>query len=375
MLLFLEVKNMIIYISKENETLISCLKDINNSEVQTITGVKHLKRFVLQEMKNLNNFEHIIIDLNGFTDTEDEIVDSAVAIKSMYSIRIIIVAIGYEQGNSTLARLFNEGIYNFVTATNINEQEKEISECMEGSGKQYKDSVRFRVVEQINNKTDKMIVKKEYKKLKQCVTIAVAGSQSHIGVTTQSLLITKFLNSLKLNACYIQSNGKEDIQTLESLYEVNKNEDFISYSEIDLYEKDKSINAVDYGYDFYIYDMGNLSNIADLDNFITKDVKVIVSGTKAWEQENLINIFNKISVLKDINFIFSFTPENSQKDIIKNMGKFGAKTYFSKYVPDIFDPTNNEEIYHSIFKEYIAEKSSKVDIVPIKKSIFNIFRR
>jgi hypothetical protein len=58
------------------------------------------------------------------------------------------------------------------------------------------------------------------------------------------------------------------------------------------------------------------------------------------------------------------------------MGKFGAKTYFSKYTPDPFLPDNNDEIYHDIFKDFIAEKSSKLELIPIKrKSIFDIFKR
>lgn len=368
---------MIIYVSKDNEKLISCLKDkVNTSEIQTITGVKHLKRFVLQEMKNLNNFEHIIIDIAGLTDTEDDIVDSIVAIKSMYSIRIIIVALGYNEGNSTLAKLFGEGIYNFVTATTIDEQEKELLECISADGKQYKDSVRFRKTEQLTNTKDKVIIKKEYKKIKQCVTIAVAGSQSHIGVTSQAIAITKFLSNLKLNVCYIQANGKEDIQTLENLFEITKKDDFITYKNIDMYSKDKTVNAVGYGYDFYVYDMGVLTDITDIDTFITKDVKIIVSGTKSWEQDHLLEVFNKLEILQDINFIFNYTPELQKKEITKNMGKFGIKTYFSNYIPDPFIPDENDKIYHSIFKDFIAEKSSKLEVRPIKKkSIFDIFRK
>lgn len=366
---------MIIYVSKDNENLISCLKDrVNSSEIQTITGVKHLKKFVLQEMKNLNNFESIIIDIVGLSDSENEIIDSFVAIKSMYSVRIIVVALGYQYGNSTLARLFNEGIYNFVTATNYDEQEKELIECIT-VGKQYKDSVRYRKVEQTTNSKDKVIIKKEYKKLKQCVTIGVAGTQDHIGTTTQALAITKFLCDLKLNVCYIQANGKSDIQTLEDMYDIVKKEDFISYENIDMYEKDKTINAMGYGYDFYVYDMGNLQEISDIDSFITKDVKIVVSGTKAWEQDNLLKVFNKLGVFDDVNFIFSFTPIEEQSDITKNMGKFGVKTYFSKYIPNPFVPTENEKLYHSLFKDYIAEKSSSLEVVPMKRNIFNIFRR
>lgn len=366
---------MIIYVSKDNANLISCLKDkINLSEIQTITGVKHLKKFVLQEMKNLNNFESIIIDIAGLSDSEDEIIDSFVAIKSMYSVRIIVIALGYQYGNSTLARLFNEGIYNFVTATNYDEQEKELIDCIT-VGKQYKDSVRYRKVEQISNSKDKVIIKKEYKKLKQCVTIGVAGTQNHIGTTSQALLITKFLTDLKLNVCYIQANGKEDIQTLENMYDITKKDDFISYEYIDMYEKDKTINAMGYGYDFYVYDMGNLQEINDIDSFITKDIKIVVSGTKAWEQDNLLKVFNKLGVLEDINFIFNFTPVGEQSEITKNMGKFGVKTYFSKYVPNPFMPTENEKLYHSLFKDYVTEKSSSLEIVPIKRNILNLFRR
>jgi hypothetical protein len=105
---------MIIYISKENKISIK-------GELQIITGIISFKKFVFQEMKNLNNFTHIVVDISGFKDSEKDILDSIVAIKSMYNIRIIIVAIGYSYGNSLLGKLFGEGIYNFVTSIDIKE--------------------------------------------------------------------------------------------------------------------------------------------------------------------------------------------------------------------------------------------------------------
>lgn len=368
---------MIINISNNNEIIISYLKGkIDVSEIQNITGVKYLKKFVFQEMKNINNFKYIIIDIAGLKDSENDIVDSIVAIKSMYSIRVVILALGYQHGNSTLARLFNEGIYNFVTATTIDEQEKELLECIEGEGKQYKDSVRFRKVDQESNIKNKVIIKKEYRKLKQFVTIAIAGTQEHIGSTTQALAITKFLNDLKLNVCYIQANGKNDIQTIDNLFEVETKQDYIRYNGIDMYCKDKTINAIELGYDFYIYDFGVFNNISDIDSYITKDVKILVSGTKAWEQQNLLDVFNRLKYLKDINFIFNFTAEEQKKHIMNNMGKLGAKTYFSNYIPDPFNSMENEKEYHKIFKDYIYEKSSKIEIVSDdKKNILNLFNR
>lgn len=236
---------MIIAITKENESLIKYVCSSLERDVQVMNGVANIKRFAIQEMKNLNNYSNVIIDLTGVNDSEDNIVDAIVALKSMYNIKIIVIAIGYEYGNSLLSKLFNEGIYNFIITTDIREQEKELIECIE-AGKQYKDAVRFRVNEVVNNSTDKIIVKKEYKKLKQCVSIGIVGTQKHIGVTTQAIAITKFLNDLHMNACYIQANKSEDIETLETFFDLDVKEGFFNYQNIDFYKKEKTVNAMEY---------------------------------------------------------------------------------------------------------------------------------
>ena len=42
----------------------------------------------------------------------------------MYNIKIIIVALGYKEGNNLLSKLFNEGIYNFVLLLFIKKSRK-----------------------------------------------------------------------------------------------------------------------------------------------------------------------------------------------------------------------------------------------------------
>ncbi len=363
---------MIIALTRDNENLIRTVcKDIDY-DFQVMLGITNLRKFAIQEMKNLSNYEDIIIDLVGLADSEEDVVNAVVALKSMYNIKITILAFGYEHGNTLLAKLFNEGIYNFVTAREERKQEDELKYCLE-TGKEYKDSVRFRS-EEITSSGDRIIIKKEYKKLKQSVTIAICGSESHIGVTTQALAITKFLNDLKLNACYIQANQKEDIETLESFFDVNVKEGFISYMECDLYKKDNTIAAMQYGYDFYIYDMGNIQNIESIDNFLTKDIKIVVAGTKSWEQDNLIKVFDLVSDVKDINYIFSFSAEAERNSIKSNMGVLGVKTLFSNYIPNPFEYRENEELYHQLLKDYIAERSIHTEIIPIEKKQ-NIFQK
>ena len=52
------------------------------------------------------------------------------------------------------------------------------------------------------------------------MNIAVAGTEKHIGVTTQCLLIAQFFNSLGMRACYIC--GRDEIENLEEFKEVLK---------------------------------------------------------------------------------------------------------------------------------------------------------
>lgn len=373
---------MIIAVTRDNSDLINQVCSTLKHDVQIMNGITNIKRFAICEMRNLNNYSNIIIDLTGLSDTEEDVIKAVLALKLMYNIRITIIAIGYEHGNGLLSKLFNEGIYNFVISKDKREQEKELYECIIGKGKQYKDSIKFRNIDKLSTK-DNIVTKTEYKKAKQYITIAVAGTENHIGVTSQAIAITKFLNSLKLNACYIQANNKQDIETISAIFDIETKDGFFNYNEIDLYTKNKTINEIEYGYDFYIYDMGNFNEIADINVFLDKDVKIIVSGTKAWEQDNLMNVLDKLEKQKDIKYIFNFTSEVKKSEIATNMKKLGVKAIFSNYMPDPFFMDINENEYKEILSDCIIEKTIKTEILPNqhkkgilsnlrnKKSLFN----
>ena len=290
----------------------------------------------------------------------------------MYNIRIIIVALGFQEGNSLLAQLFNEGIYNFINASTYYEQKEQFRNCLSSEGCQYKDAVRFR--QKINEgKKNKVIVKKEYKKLKQFVNVAIAGTEKHIGVTTQAILITMFLKSLNMNVCYICATDKDEIKNIETLEGVIKKDSLYSYKGIDLYSNDNKINAMQYGYDFYIYDYGTLNeNI--LDNFLSKELKIIVGGTKAWETDDTFRVLSLLEKIPEVNYIFNFSSNEEKAKFKKILKRYIKHIYFSEFTTDTFNSNINIEIYHEIFKEYIAEKTKKFEIKD-KKSLFSFLKR
>jgi len=349
-----------VYITKNNQNLLGCMK---NMDVEVFTGINNLKKFVLQEIKNLNSFKHIVIDIDGLADEESDIIDSLVAIKRMYNVRITIVALGYVCNASILGMIFNEGIYNFVTANSSEEQEKELIQCLTGEGMQYKDAIKYRA-DIDNTKGKKILVKKEYSKLKQYVHIGVVGTQNRIGTTTQALLITKLLKDLGFNVCYIEANDNNHISKLGDMYEIKQRDSYMECMGLDLYQKE----STPLGYDFYIYDYGVLNN-TNFELLKSRDLQIVVAGTKVWEQDYLLDLFYMTEKLTNVHYIFSFAPEEDRKEISKNMGKLKLKSHFSSYIPNPFG-ISNQDIYYKILKEYISERSNKVEVIS-KENIFS----
>ena len=374
---------MILAITNENEKLITeVCKECGEEQIQIFTGIKNLNRFAVQELRNLNNFKYAIIDITTTKENEEDIVKTIVTIKSMYNIRIIILALGYKQGNTLLAKLFNEGIYNFVIGKDYGTQKDELKDSLTGDGKQYKDAIRFRNQVLDTDKKNKVIIKKEYKKLKQFVNIAVIGTENKIGTTTQALLICAFFNSLNMNACYISNNEKDETSIIQTLINEKdkQNNNMLDYEGIDMYKKSSNMKAIDFGYDFYIYDYGVLTD-EKINDFITKDIKIIVTGSKLWEFEGLFNAISKLEDLSNKYFLVNFTAEDKQKEIIKYRfprdDKYLKSIFFTEYTPNPFVDNVNLDIYHKIFKDYIIEKSSKLTVVDDSKlnNIFNLFKR
>jgi len=362
---------MVLGITINNEKLIReiCAK-YDYDDIEVYTGIRNLKDYAVRELQNLTSFKYLILDISDYKDKE-EIVKAVVAIKSLHNIRIIILAIGYKEGDSLLSNLFKEGIYNFVIGDNYQKQVEEFEKCLSETGNEYKDAVRFRVEDKALKGKNKVIIKKEYKKLKQLLTVGVAGTQSHIGTTTQALLLCGFFNIRGLKACYISANNSKDIEELKNLAEVEIKNNMFTYCNIDIYDNNERISAMEYGYDIYIYDYGVLNN-DNFNSFINNDKKIIVAGSKYWELHNNFKTLNKMKQLPETYFIISHCPAEDENGIVSNFPKHKKKVFFSEYSPNPFD-FKNADIFLNVFKDNIEEKSS--NLVPTeRKSIFDFLK-
>jgi len=357
-----------IYISNKINPFI---EDIcSENEISLLTryiNEYNLELFLQSELKNLNNIEFLIIDYNAIKNNtkENDIVTALSRIRRMYDIRIIFIMEGAIKGNILLGRLFNLGIYNIISATNDILFKEELRKTLTEKGMSFANAVKYQLdknIFAINNNTN--VIKETFVKVKQVVTVGICSTERHLGATTQAINITKYLSELlNIKVCYIENNNHNSII---EIYNTANKEDAAYYEEagkieyegIEMFMKSNIGEIMNNNYDFYIFDFGSMDemNDSDINNFLTKDIKFIVSGTKAWELRYLFEAFEKIGNDKSINFIFNFTEKEKRNFFRDNMGEYKENTFFSDYIENPFI-VGNRIYWEKIFKPFILNSN------------------
>ena len=412
---------MLIYItSGVNENIFDKICENNNIHLTKFKNILNLNNFYSKN--NFENCKILAVDLSIIGNTDDEILEFFLKFRQLYDAKIVIVAIGRKVGDILLSKLVSESIFNFIISEDTFLQKEEIKKCILGNN-QYKDCVKFKVVEATQNKensnklniikgfldkinkskidnelpkneelsninndieednkkeTEKQeekqpvkpqiiekIIEREKVVEKKVIVrpkininklkIAVCGTCSRMGATTQAFLIANYLVKYKFNTCYIEANGKNSLSNIKNFYNVlvdDKNKK-ISYKGLDIFANitlEDLPNILSMNYEVFIFDYGEFLNTFE-ESFASADIRIVVSGAKFWEEEYIRNVFKICNIYKDINFIFNFVDEEEQDFILKNME--GLKVYFSEYCPNIFK-IYNEKIYQDILKNYLS---------------------
>ena len=374
-----------IYISKEPRAIIEeYCKEHRINLVMRFINEYNLKKFLETELRNLNGVDYLIIDLQAITTStsEDEITSSIELIRRMYNVRIIILAEGYKEGNVLLGRLFNLGIYNIITAKNDVIFADEIEKAFSIEGMTFGNAMKYKINDNmlVINKTTK-VVKENIKRVKQTITIGIAGTERHIGATTVAINIVKYLSELtNVTACYIENNQHNSIYSLvedESIPTIyNEVLRKITYKGIDLYQRPENLaDILKFEYEFYVFDFGNFDEMSkeEISSFLTRDLKIIVSGNKAWEINKLIETFMIIG--EDINsyLMFNFVRNEDKENFKESLGKFWKeRASFSEFVPEPFI-IGNKSFYEKVLKDYLL--NTTLEEIKDKKGLLNIFKK
>lgn len=382
---------MIIYVSELRPEL---LDDVCGRLYLITTKVRQsdLKKLVIGSAADFSHASCFVIDLSSIKNPLEEVFEAIAAFKAMYAqTRIVVIADKEPQSSSLFSRLFDMGVYDIVK----NLENDSLKQCLT-IGMTANDAASYRVekpdLTSQSQKTEKqathytpeaadkaqrekyIIANRDFKKHKQFISVAVCATEPHMGATHHALLITKFLCGVGFKACYLEANERRSIYFLARTYAVNANERkcLIQFEGVDMYFDFKLAEVIGAGYDFYIFDLGSFDEI-EATSFLTKDVKIIVGGTKAWEMPAYSPVFDAIEGSGDVSFILNFAPVPEMQNIRALMGDW--QTHFSEYAPYPFAQGINRDIYAEIFKSYLTVEPVKpAEYAPEKKSIWDRWR-
>jgi len=147
----------------------------------------------------------------------------------------------------------------------------------------------------------------------------------------------------------------------------------VIFKGIDMFLKPKNMSDIlSNNFNFYIYDYGALDEITEEEkmSFLTRDLKIVVTGNKSWEIPNLINCFQIIG--EDINtyLVVNFAKDSEKENFRINLGEYWKeRTTFSEYITDPFE-VGNKYFFETILKPYLLNAS-----ITEKKKKFSFFNK
>lgn len=334
---------MLLYLtSNDNVNVFDFLELERGIIIKKLSGHFSLKQFVMHDMRNLEHYQYVAVDVKALKDSGAEIIDSVIAFKKLHSSRLIF----YIEDNQNHAELIQEliqiGIYNIVTASDVTMLKEEILKSTSDMGFSLREIQSKFSKEDVHSsflKADRGFVKKEIK-------IAVTGVQNRVGTTTMAINLANYLSSIGARVCYVEANENKHLSKLAAYYQgMTEKNGIIIYNGVKYLNLHSECHDE---FDFIIYDMGVVSN--KIIGAIRKncDTVIICATGKPYEANDTERIEDLLDE-KPIYKIFSFVAEFDKAKIRKR----DQNVYFSNYTPDYFDSNVNVELWEEVLKPFV----------------------
>lgn len=357
---------MVFYISSHtyHPMISKVLSETNQVCVGSEVGEEiYFKKYIRENIGNFGKIDTLILDLLALADTDEEITAAIESLMVMdYRMKIIIIASRRKEGDKLLRDCFLMGIYNLITTDEYLQLHQDITQCIE-TGMKYKDAMRFREAQESQ--------KQEETKAIQKILIGMAGIGHRAGCTHNSIVFANFLRKLNYMTAIVEMNSSG---AFTKICEVRKenffSEGYFSITGVDFYpngSQDKLIAVSGRLYNFILLDFGDIFQ-ADKVLFNKCDIRIIISGSRPWEIEQLNQLFEEQEedVLEKYHYCFLNAASNKtlQKEIMESMGPLN-NIYFPEYAEDPFTSSSFPEGpailsgYHPIVKEEKKQKKTQ----------------
>lgn len=329
-----------------------------------------------------------IFDVSSLLDQVQSIVGEIDKVHQATNGVIIIYAPGYSADSKLLVSLQAAGLVNQITEPeNIGLLQEQFAELLQTPQKiseerqeeliQQREQLYEEVVAE-NPQLEKIEmppkdtfhVQNVKRKPGSIVKIAVVGSQSRIGTTTTALQLAKFLNLQQDgSAAYMEYDQSGYTLNCKKLYDCSREPSGlggVAIQNVDMYYDSRKINDIcRQGYDFLIYDYGNIEKVQNISSLFEKDLILLVCGAKANEFQKTTDAIRRVFDQKQVFYIFNYVFSEKDQSWVRNQqGPKSDQTYFMQQVPDIFvyNPDHDAMFFQILNTDY-----EQKDIVSGKK--------
>ena len=342
---------MLLYLSSNDHiNLLDFLNDEHGIIIKKLSGTFSLRQFVLGDLRSLNHFQYMVIDLNAIKDSNSDIMEAVNAYKKMFTSRLIFYIEDMKAHHDLVMKLIENGVFNIVTANEIEVLKEELLKSISDLGISKRE-----VMLKLNpNEASFNTTLHAHEFLKKEIKIAVTGVQHRVGTTTMAINLSNYLSSIGAKVCYVEANEHDHLSKLPAFYQgMTVKEDAILYNGV----KYLSLHSECHDeFDFVIYDMGVIDN--RIISAIRKncDAAILCATGKPYEMSDI----EKHKSLLDkrlVNTVFSFVAESDQYKHLK----FHKDIHFSNYTPNYFDGDINESIWSAVIKPFIKNSEVKYE--------------
>jgi hypothetical protein len=328
--------------------MLDFLNDEHGIIIKKLSGTFSLKQFIIGDLRSLDHFQYIVVDLNAIKDSEIEIMDAVSAYKKMFTSRMIFYIEDIDIHRDLAFKLIENGIYNIVIANDVETLKSEFHKSISDLGiskreimsKIAPDNVKMNTALESND-----FIKKEIK-------IAVTGLQHRVGTTTMAINLANYLVGLGTKVCYVEANEHDHLSILPAFYEgMTAKDDIILYNGVKYLTLHSECHDE---FDFIIYDMGVTDNRIISAARNNCDAVILCATGKPYELSEIAEYRNLLD-MTPISTVFSFVAETDQQKYLKR----DANIHFSNYTPNYFDGEINESIWSTVIKPFMKNQEVK----------------
>lgn len=334
---------MLLYLtSNDNINVFDFLENEHGIIIKKLSGHFSLKQFVMHDMRSLEHYKYVAVDVNALKDSDTEIMEAVNAFKKLHSSRLVFYIEDNKNRVELIQKLIQAGIFNIVTASDVTMLKEEILKAISAMGFSLREIQAKFSKEEVHTsflKADRSFIKKE-------IRIAVTGIQNRVGTTTMAINLANYLSSIGAEVCYVEANERNHLSKLAGNYQgMTEKEGIIFYHGVkylNLYSECHD------EFDFIIYDMGVVSNKVIQAIRKSCDAAIICATGKPYEVYDT-QVFESLLDEKLIFKVFSLVAEFDKGRIKKQ----DHNVNFSNYTPNYFDSEVNVELWEEVLKSFV----------------------